>query len=1658
VKIPIRLRVFIVSLLGLQSLSAQSVMWSGATDEVLNTPGNWSGPPANADLIFGPASRDSIDLTASLDVKSVTFSGPYPSYFFTSSTSAVLGIGAGGMTVGAQSGSVVRFDSTISINLSAAETWTTTGSLTLAGTIIDTTPALLTKAGTGELTLNGDSTFRGGIAVQQGRLSLGGSSLKSGSTLVSGASGIGTITLSSGTTLGAGFAAAPGPDTGVQVANDVVLGSAGIGNNVTLSTVVAAQTFRSLTLSGTVTAGDAATTIHLAGEKPVEITGTLTGPANTHLVVDDPGASHGGLVFAGTFSPNILSATADGAALFFLTAPPATLQAVNHGYIGTAITDPTVTPPLSPSIVLSRIAPADRASFAGTFGFDTDDRVLTALNVVSENLDFSAFTHPDFRIGSMTGAVLTGSITPPISGSTSAYRFGGSSGHLVVKSSLGDPSGAPASLLVSTLVNTDASYIVLEGNNTFTGSTTLDGITARIGVERGIAVLDSPGALPAGAASQFTFGANSPAYIGYTEAAGFANFADFTSHLAPGGYNTLSILGLDSTSYYAAKIAGGKNSTDYSPRQITESIDLRSFSSVYLGSASDVVIDGTIFAPANGVLKLTGAGEGTLTINSNFGANVGSLIIGIDGGASREFGNGRVRLLGANTFAGGTTFKSGVLMFGDGTNVSGNAINSGPIGTGTLVIENGVSQATLSADTDGTTVYNPILLNAPLRIGRSPNFGTGSGGVADFNAITLAGAISGANQLQIFGTVNLQAANTYTGGTLISGGQAIFGAASAFGPGAITLTSDNNADNSGLSSALNATTSVVLNQPVSMGGNVAFGSDSGTLELNGPVTLSQHANIVVTSPTGSVVISGAISGSNSLSLNSGSLSLSGNNGFSGGTVVNAGALHFLNATAVPASGLIQVADGGYVGASFTTNLQMGFLNRFDRSGSAGTIGFDSATPITEAIDLSNFNSAVRLGSSSQATLSGVITPSTAGSSYNFGNGGGSLTVLSNLNDNTEAARGVKVNSSPFTPLTLILSGNNTYTAGTTVETSVLRFDSASALPSVGQLDALNYGYIGYTENTGLTVAAFLAKFTSSIKSNAIIGFDSASISSPRTISEAIALTGFNATTYIGTSTAVTLSGPLTPFGAVLNLTGVDGGSLVVNSTISSGAVTIGTPYRALSGSSTVTLNAANTFTGGTTLKYGQLILGNAAALGSGALTIDANGATLATSTPGLAIANNVNFSSLLTTTIPPTSLDGNHDSTLPGLTSTLPGSGSTTNGASTIGTASLKLDATNNFTLSGLISGNGSLSKSGSGSVTLSGLNSTFSGLIQIYEGSMIFSADNSAGTGGIGFLSSGGATASFLSAAPTIGELSGYEPLDQVNLAAGSTLTINQNSDTNYYGSISGNGASLILQHSSTSGSSSLALYGNNAYTGGTTIGNGTTLVAASSGALGSTGPVTLNGGTLGVQSGVTASFSTTHPLVFNNGRLAGNGTLSFSSNLTVHSSAGGTGILSPGFDGRVGTLNFAFNAGALLVLDSGGGYQWKLTDPSKAVGGWDTINVAGNVNITSTAAAPFNFTLGTLDAHGNDAALTTFNLASTYSWTLLTATSIVGFDPTKFSLDTGHFLNPGTFSLTEDATHTSLILNFNPSAVPEPSTWALMITGFGLLAVLSFQRRKSV
>jgi CSLREA domain-containing protein len=359
--------------------------------------------------------------------------------------------------------------------------------------------------------------------------------------------------------------------------------------------------------------------------------------------------------------------------------------------------------------------------------------------------------------------------------------------------------------------------------------------------------------------------------------------------------------------------------------------------------------------------------------------------------------------------------------------------------------------------------------------------------------------------------------------------------------------------------------------------------------------------------------------------------------------------------------------------------------------------------------------------------------------------------------------------------TLTLSGANTYTGGTNIGAGTLALTGAGSLSSTGSVTT---GSAGTFDITGLT--------GSGTTIGDLIGNFGAVALGSKTLTE-------------GTSNSTT-------FGGIIS---GSTGSLVKQ------------------GSGVLTLLGANNYGGGTTLDGGGIAIGYPNGLGSGPVTLGANGSLYA--------AGTATFDNAIDT--------ADHALTLDNL-----GFG---------------------FTYTGDAGGQGSLSAVGTGTTTLSG-NNTYTGGTTIGSGTTV--KLNSAGSlpsgGSVAFPSGGTLNLNGVSAL-RIGDLSGASSAT-INLA-GTPLTVGTGNSTTFSGVIedTAGGGRLTKQ-----GTGTLTLSGANTYTGATNVDAGTLDVEQPNGQIGS---VSVSSGTLegtGSTGSVDSTGGTVQP-----GNSAGTGTLTVGS-----------------------------------------------------------------------------------------------------------------------------------------------------------------------------------
>jgi autotransporter-associated beta strand protein len=819
----------------------------------------------------------------------------------------------------------------------------------------------------------------------------------------------------------------------------------------------------------------------------------------------------------------------------------------------------------------------------------------------------------------------------------------------------------------------------------------------------------------------------------------------------------------------------------------------------------------------------------------------------------------------------------------------------------------------------------------------------------------------------------------------------------------------------------------------------------------------------------------------------------GETNITGDIDVQTGAVLFSDLNAIPSdqSGLsiAAVNKDAYVGLmidSITDRLEATtrFLDLLAPDRFEGTIGFDTDPGNTGTInvydapiDLTQLTNA-RLGSATVAEITGPITP--ANDTYQFGGGGGTLLVSSPLQDSTPPVaassavpvaasavpRNIAVVSPPSSPLTVYINNStNSFSGTVTAENSAVVFgDAPGALPSSATLEPSSGGYIGLQDAT-LSVVSYLSQFDPLLEKG-IIGFDSPDRDTNRTVTELIDLTSFTSETpdfYIGSSTSVTLANSIfLPYSATdFRFAGYKGGTLEVATNLFDPEQQVGVVIGDLNSPathgytpidsddfelSTVRLSGTNSYSGGTRLEAGQLVVTNNNSLGIGTLTV--SGETSGGFTEAVSFGLFDEYEN--------DAFDSRAPVLSPGADDLVIANDIEVEGFLEVDVQIGLVDQ--NLTLAGDISGTGGIDKNGNGTLTLGGENSGFTGGLYLSEGTVNIDSDTGAGSGPVGFGgSSSSQTLNFNTLAPTIGGL--YEVNNfadeyysyssaTVNLLAGSTLTLNLDGYfLDYAGTISGDGAVRIT------GSGSQVLSGFNSFSGGLEIADGANLVATSTSSLGgaySEPPsLTLDGGSLTLSGGEESSIEAILSFGPKGGQIRGNGTLSFTDPLAIEEGVN----ISPGFS--VGEIDFGgpleFGELGSLTVEIGDGENDEIIS--------DVI-FAETIDVTATSSSPFSISIV-----GEDGELPTgFDAMQAYSWSVaLAGASITNFDAMAFNLGVSSALQSlggegiWTLQLASSGNEFSetfltdnvLVVNFTP--IPEPSTFALMFIG---LALLTFRR----
>ncbi|EPR6789970.1 autotransporter outer membrane beta-barrel domain-containing protein [Salmonella enterica subsp. enterica serovar Alachua] len=658
-----------------------------------------------------------------------------------------------------------------------------------------------------------------------------------------------------------------------------------------------------------------------------------------------------------------------------------------------------------------------------------------------------------------------------------------------------------------------------------------------------------------------------------------------------GDTDGVTISGSGNTLTSQGKITGGTNAVLINSGSKNNTITLNTGTEIS-GSITDdnnsasannnLILDGegTLGSSISGLNSVTSSGDWTLsgatmnlsgTTNSTLWVKSGTLILNgamtakgatVDSGTTLQIGNGGT--LGAfngDIVDNGTlTFnRSDAAAYGSVISGSGNVVKQGG---GELTLSNNNSYSGGTLISDGTLVASNVEALGSGDVTDNATLELNTGGTFD-------NAISGSGKVEKSGddALTLSGANTYTGGTLISDGTLVASNVEALGTGDVTNnatlelntggTFDNAISGSGqvvksgddvltLSGANSYSGGTLISDGTLVASNVeALGTgdvtDDATLELNTGGTFDNAIG-----GSGNVVKSGADT-----------LTLSGSNSYTGGTLINGGTLVASN---VEALGTGDVTNNATLelntGGDFINNI--GGTGRVEKSGD-DTLTLSGSNTYTGGTLI---NGGTLVASNVEALGTGDVTDNATLAL----NTGGTF-------DNAISGSGQVVKSGDET---LTLSGTNSYTGGTTI--------------SGGSLVATNVEALGTGD---VTDNAVLELNTGGDFANNIGGTGSVVKSGDKTLtlSGTNSYTGgttINDGTLVATSVDALGSGDVT-----------DNATLELNTSGTFDNVISGSGQVVKSGDDALTLSGANSYTGGTTISGGTLVASNVEALGSG---------------------------------------------------------------------------------------------------------------------------------------------------------------------------------------------------------------------------------------------------------------------------------------------------------------------------------------------------------------------------------------------------------------------------------------------------------------------------
>jgi hypothetical protein len=737
-------------------------------------------------------------------------------------------------------------------------------------------------------------------------------------------------------------------------------------------------------------------------------------------------------------------------------------------------------------------------------------------------------------------------------------------------------------------------------------------------------------------------------------------------------------------------------------------------------------------------------------------------------------------------------------------------------------------------------------------------------------------------------------------------------------------------------------------------------------------------------------------------------------------------------------GGISAAPANWTATGGTPGLDSNFTNTdsaaFNTVGASQgvTVSLNGAKPSLNTISFNTTGGGYTLAQgtgtgsftlSNSGTLSAAITDSGTGGASNTISA--PITLASNLNATvatsdtltlsgtiTGAGKSVTKNGQG----TLVMSGQNTYSAGTTVVTGTVVAGSSTTIsgstifsgPFGTGLLAMSNGTTLNDNGTPITLAnALTLNGTITLGGAGSLTFDGTSLSTPSTVS------------LLGNTTLV-----------VNNTTTID-------DAINSGSFSLTT-----AGTGNLNLLGATTGTGSTTIASGTVTISSGNGLSSGGInlaggTLQYTGSTSGTLNQNITVTTGMGTiyhsgTGLLTlsgtinkngTTF---RVSGGRNRITGQIVGSSPGSDVVYDSASTT-----ELDSPSTY--------NGPTTISGS-STLLTGVNNALPSPAPYTPLTLGAASDTGAMTNTLDLMGNSQTVASITTAGSGVNQvISSNAVFGNVQVGSGASaspgnLTVNVTGTTTdtYSGLLGDSSGSRAANNFSLtkSGTGVLALTGANLYSGGTTISTGTLIVSNTTGSATGSGAVTLNTGASLVGTGSINSTSTSlsGTITAGAGGLATTGSLTLATTgTTTFSNASLTFNLSGTTLGQSNEVNLG-STGSVMF-----GSGTTLTFNLVGTGASNPI-AAGTDYILFTAASAGQYGDLNLTLSGTTNVISNFNIVFTGSTGSQTNQQYYG--------NSYIFLAAGTG-------------NIEIAVIPEPGTWALMLGGLALLVLYQRSRR---